>query len=104
MYRSLFDARYRGKNLSDVYVRRTTTGLRNTMIRERHIAFEIRSRPQGASIIIQRSHRYEYPFGRTRIARRCLRNPTKYTDRIRSDLFSLSLEILFDRLGRALQK
>lgn len=26
-----------------------------------------------------------------------LRNPTKYTDRIRSDLFSLPLEILFGR-------
>ena len=29
--------------------------------------------------------------------RACLRNPIKYTDRIRSDLFSLPLEILFGR-------
>ena len=41
-----------------------------------------------------------YPVETRRPARgspACLRNPTKYTDRIRSDLFSLPLEILFGR-------
>lgn len=46
--------------------------------------------------IFNRSIRWKTRASGTRIPG-YLRNPTKYTDRIRSDLFSLPLEILFGR-------